>query len=48
MAARPIIEINNGSKVFGKSVALSDINLSINQGEILTLLDDPDAHHCRV
>jgi spermidine/putrescine transport system ATP-binding protein len=38
MAARPIIEINNGSKVFGKSVALSDINLSINQGEILTLL----------
>ncbi|RWD31033.1 ABC transporter ATP-binding protein [Mesorhizobium sp.] len=34
----PIIEIRSGKKVFGSFTALSDINLSIQEGEILTLL----------
>ncbi|WP_343315357.1 ABC transporter ATP-binding protein [Brucella sp. BE17] len=34
----PIIEITNGQKSFGAVKALSDINLSIKDGEILTLL----------
>lgn len=34
----PIIEISNGKKAFGSFVALDDINLAIEQGEILTLL----------
>ncbi|MBB3236737.1 ABC transporter ATP-binding protein [Phyllobacterium endophyticum] len=37
-AIAPIIEIRNGTKMFGSFTALADINLSINQGEILTLL----------
>ncbi|RWC17135.1 MAG: ABC transporter ATP-binding protein [Mesorhizobium sp.] len=36
--APPIIEISAGKKVFGNFTALSDINLSIAEGEILTLL----------
>ncbi len=34
----PIIEIQDGNKLFGSFAALADINLSIRQGEILTLL----------
>ncbi|TIM72035.1 MAG: ATP-binding cassette domain-containing protein, partial [Mesorhizobium sp.] len=33
-----IIDIRDGKKVFGSFTALTDINLSIRQGEILTLL----------
>ena len=35
---QPIIEIRGGRKVFGNFTALSDINLAIEEGEILTLL----------
>ncbi|TIU03983.1 MAG: ATP-binding cassette domain-containing protein, partial [Mesorhizobium sp.] len=35
---RPIIEIRAGKKVFGSFTALSEINLAIEEGEILTLL----------
>lgn len=35
---RPIIEIRAGRKVFGSFTALSEINLAIEEGEILTLL----------
>ncbi|TGR15893.1 ATP-binding cassette domain-containing protein, partial [Mesorhizobium sp. M8A.F.Ca.ET.202.01.1.1] len=34
----PLIEINRGKKVFGSFIALSDIDLAIEEGEILTLL----------
>ncbi|TIT25662.1 MAG: ABC transporter ATP-binding protein, partial [Mesorhizobium sp.] len=34
----PIIEIKRGKKVFGSFIALSDIDLAIEEGEILTLL----------
>jgi spermidine/putrescine transport system ATP-binding protein len=37
-AAPSIIEISNGKKAFGPVVALDDINLTIEEGEILTLL----------
>ncbi|MER8830939.1 ABC transporter ATP-binding protein [Mesorhizobium sp. M0938] len=35
---KTIIDIRDGKKVFGSFTALTDINLSIRQGEILTLL----------
>jgi len=34
----PIIEIRNAQKFYGEFQALSDINLSVNAGEIITLL----------
>lgn len=37
-APSPIIEIRNGKKAFGAFVALENINLTIHEGEILTLL----------
>ena len=37
-AQTPIIEISGGAKVFGNFAALTNINLSIRDGEILTLL----------
>jgi spermidine/putrescine transport system ATP-binding protein len=37
-SSQHIIEISGGKKAFGSFTALSDINLSIREGEILTLL----------
>jgi ABC-2 type transport system ATP-binding protein len=38
-----MIKIENISKKFGKKVALSDINLSLNQGEVIALIGENGA-----
>lgn len=39
----PVLEVRNVSKYFGRVIALEDISLSVNQGEVMCLLGDNGA-----
>lgn len=43
MGAAPIVEVVDISKHFGKVIALADVSMSINAGEVLCLLGDNGA-----